>query len=67
MAFFGYVKVPSAAVKLSFRVECFLEECVKHSTLENNKITLKHYYDIQKTLTDFLRSGRIINEKINSL
>ncbi len=60
LAFFGYVKIPQAAVQLSFEQEVFLEKLQKlYDEKSQGNFLFAHHLKIQKTLTLFLRSGRL--------
>lgn len=60
---FGYAKVPKEAVMLSICQETFFEKMIKHESSGVGIKYLKKHLEIQKTLTDLLRSARKINFK----
>ena len=58
LALFGYVKVPKAAVQISMEIEESYRRISKtFPEIENFKMLYKG----SKTMTDFLRSGRLIS------
>lgn len=61
LAFFGYVKIPTAAVQLSTMQEYYLSKCVKHESDPRGKALFNTLLNTQKTLTGFLRSGKLIS------
>ena len=63
MAFFGYVKVPTEAVWLSINQEVFLEKLTAILIKKNPELELvfSEHVRSQKTITQFLRSGKIIS------
>lgn len=58
LAFFGYVKIPYEAVLLAMELERWHEAL--HKRVPNNE-AFKQLHDASKTITHFLRSGRIIS------
>ena len=60
----GYAKIPKAAVQLSIAQENFFRDAVKAANKSSDllKKHLKKRLEIQKTLTDFLRSGRLMRK-----
>ena len=61
LAFFGYVKIPTEAVQISIVQEDFIKLVCKYlKTEETKKVGHKHL-ELQKTLTQFLRSGALLN------
>ena len=50
LLWFGYVKIPKAAIHLSYTNQEILKKILGEDNI---------YYHGQKTLTEFLRSGRI--------
>jgi len=60
LAFFGYVKIPKVAVQLAMRNEDILE-CIQMALPERSKKLSQHQKGA-KTLTEFLRSGRLLDE-----
>lgn len=63
LGMFGYIKIPKAAVELSLLQESYFDRIYKDipDKYEKQKLHFKRYVDAQKTLTAFLRSGRILN------
>lgn len=60
MGFLGYVKVPYEVVRLSFEQEVFLTK-VRQAQHEQKAVELFDLHiGMQKTLTEFLRTGRKI-------
>jgi len=59
LAFFGYVKIPKAAVQLAMKQEDVLE-CIQAALPERSKKLSQHQRGA-RTLTQFLRSGRLID------
>jgi len=60
MSFFGYVKVPKAAVRLSILNEYAIEKMVKNHSVKGKKIILEQLLENTKAITGFLRSGRLL-------
>jgi hypothetical protein len=62
-ALLGYVKVPTAAVQLSTYQEFFLEELLEVIPDTDTPFgrTVMQQLESQKTLTAFLRSGRLVH------
>ena len=60
LAFFGYVQVPKAAVELSMMTEDALK-AVRKLLLPEASAYLDKALEGAETLTEFLRSGRLIN------
>ena len=58
LAFFGYMKVPVEAVQLSELVTSFIREAEKKSGQAEK---LLPYFEASKTITKFLRSGRLLS------
>ena len=56
---FGYVKIPKAAVQLSIEQERFLELIRDHVGDRPFETLINKHIKGQKTLTEFLRSGRL--------
>lgn len=66
MAIFGYVKVPKEAIYLSLLQEGYFElwiRTIKDKDLPDLKKELNLRLLGQKTITKFLRSGRLLNDK----
>jgi hypothetical protein len=61
MAFWGYVKIPTAVIQLSIAQEHFLDKCRKHESDPRGKEYFAKYLEGQKAITSFLRSGRLIS------
>jgi len=61
LAFFGYIKIPLAAVQLSIMQERFLEKMIEHESSEIGKQYLQKFLVGQQVLTKFLRSGKLLN------
>jgi len=61
MAFFGYVKVPKAVVTLSIAQELFLSKCHELESSQKGKECFARFLEGQKTITSFLRSGKLIS------
>ena len=61
--YFGYIKPPLAAVKLSMELESKWEVVIDVIGSKNPEIKkeLSIYLKMQKSITDFLRSGRHLN------
>jgi len=59
LAFFGYAKIPTEAVRLSMLIEDNYRGITER--LPDNEIYAL-LYESSKTLTDFLRSGKLLNE-----
>ena len=62
LAFFGYVKVPKEAIQMSILIEShfkLLSEIIGHTEPELAE-RLKNLHKVAETLTDFLRSGRLL-------
>ena len=59
MSFFGYVKIPKAVIQLSLRIQGTLEMIEEGMTSPLNKKFIGQLVEEQKTLTSFLRSGRL--------
>ena len=61
MAFFGYIKVPQAAIELSKNLDKFVNDVC--DTLAINKNVKKDTFEIfrvmSKTIVDFLKSGNL--------
>lgn len=57
LSFFGYIKVPVEAVQLSMQQELFFEKMIRMRP--EAKDAWEFYLKAQKTLTSFLRSGRL--------
>lgn len=62
LAFFGYVKVPRAAVELSIRIEVTLK-AVSRLIYPDTSASLEAAAHDAETLTEFLRSGRLLNRE----
>lgn len=62
LSYFGYCKVPPAMVKLSFKNQMFLEKLARRETDIKDKEIIKAYAAGQKTMTEFLRSCRIVSQ-----
>ena len=60
LGYFGYVKIPKAAVQLSFKVESDLKILLEHLTSPSSVELIIPMYNASHTLTEFLRSGRFI-------
>lgn len=66
LAFFGYVKIPVEAVQLSISLECLTESLKEYaeknprSIKGDNHDEIKRYHVAAKTLTKFLRSGKLL-------
>lgn len=58
LAFFGYVKVPKEAVVLAMDLE---EGYKRLSTKFPQNVFLKQLYETAKTITGWLRSGRLLS------
>jgi len=58
LGFFGYIKIPREAVQLSIAQEVFFEVLLKQEP--DGKDIIERYLRGQKTLTQFLRSGRLL-------
>lgn len=59
LKFFGYIKIPKEAVRLSMDQESFIETQVELTDKERLKQIYTKQLEGQKTLTAFLRSGRL--------
>jgi len=63
LAFFGYVKIPRAVVRLSMAQEDFLRRCMfSHADPKEKRVFCK-FLEGQSAITAFLRSGRFLGEK----
>jgi len=62
LSYFGYSKIPLAAVQLSMMQEGFFEKMLEHETSEIGRGYLSKYLEGQKTLTGFLRSGKLLGD-----
>jgi len=62
LAFFGYVKIPIAVVMLSTMQETVFETMIKSEPSEKGKLYLSRFLKGQRALTEFLRSGKLLNE-----
>ena len=60
LGFFGYTKIPLAAVQLSLMQEGFLQKMLEHETSDKGREYLAKFLCGQKTLTSFLRSGKLL-------
>lgn len=61
LAFFGYVKVPKEVVELAMLIENGYKIMLKVFESEKvNSIDAKKLHEASKTLTKFLRSGRLL-------
>lgn len=58
LGWFGYTKIPKAAVLLSMRQECFFEALLKQEP--EGKDIIQSFLKGQITLTQFLRTGRLL-------
>ena len=59
MAFFGYIKVPPEAIKLSEELNKFVHGvCGVLEEGNTKKDDFKNFTDMSETLTNFLKSGR---------
>lgn len=60
LGFFGYVKIPVAAVQLSLLSEAYFDRIYADIPEEyrHQRERFKRYVDGQKKLTEFLRAGR---------
>ena len=61
MAFFGYAKIPVAAIHLSLKQEQFLSKCRDLETDPKGRVYFDRHLEGQKTITSFLRSGKLIS------
>lgn len=61
LGFFGYVKIPKAAILLSIEQEIFLEKIQKLENDQKGKEIFENYLEMQRALTQFLRSGQLIS------
>jgi len=62
LAFFGYVKVPKEAVEISMIIQEAQRRLLKKIPDSESAKTL---YELSKTITNFLRSGRLVSYKKN--
>jgi len=60
LSWFGYVKVPVEAVRISYMIQSFFFSAEKKVDSPDSKAVLNRYYQAAKTLTGFLRSGRFL-------
>ena len=60
LGFFGYVKIPLKAVKLSVQQELVFETMIECESSEKCKEYLARFLKGQRTLTAFLRSGKLL-------
>lgn len=60
LGWFGYVKIPLAVVQLSIEQELFFRTMLKNKSHPTEKKDLLRYLKGQKTLTAFLRSGKLL-------
>lgn len=59
LSYFGYIKIPIEAVQLSIEQESIFEKLRELQTIPKAKELFKQRLEMQKTLTRFLRSGRL--------
>ena len=61
MAFFGYIKVPQAAIELSETLDKFVNDVCNKLALNKNvgKDTFEIFKVMSKTIVDFLKSGNL--------
>ena len=62
LGFFGYVKIPLEAVKLSVQQELIFETMIECESSEKGKEYLARFLKGQQVMTAFLRSGRLLND-----
>jgi hypothetical protein len=60
LGFFGYVKIPVSVVQLSMKQENMWKQIVDNVTTVENKEIFGLHLKAQRTLTNFLRSGRLL-------
>ena len=56
--FFGYIKIPVEVVQLSIEQEVFFERIIEY--IPETKEIFELHLKGQKTLTQFLKSGRLL-------
>jgi len=61
MALFGYVRIPTAVVQLSLAQEQFFDKCREYESSQKGKEHFAKHLEGQKTITGFLRSGKLIS------
>jgi len=64
LGFFGYCKIPKAAVMLSMSsediLEALLKQCNEGKANSRTTVLVRLALDGQKALTQFLRSGKLL-------
>jgi len=63
LAFFGYVKVPTEAVRLSMLLEHFFKRISEYQPEDERK---KLLYEASHSLTEFLRSGKLLDKTVGT-
>lgn len=61
LGFFGYCKIPIDAIQLSIQQEDFLKDLQKmYKDKQHGDELFQHHLSIQRAITGFLRSGRLL-------